>query len=162
MSPQRSEVSPSFGTVTARIGALSFDALGLVARYGNCTASRAPGWSLDEGEGHCDVELTSGPVPRAGHGRAALQPHDTAGHGRFEAPPMGRPQMVGDDQVKLLTGRFRGAVAEQGGGGMVPPHDRSRSVGKDNGIGDLFDDRFSQRRRVFHKLTASVEYCSAG
>ena len=99
MPPQPSEVAPSLGTITARIGALSFDALGHVARYGNCTASRAPGWSLDEGESHFDVELASGPVRRAGHGRAALQPHDTAGHGGFEAPPMGRPQMVGDDQV---------------------------------------------------------------
>src|SRR5438132_11175223 len=161
MSPQRSEASPSFGTVTARVGALSFDALGLVARYGNCTGSRASGWSLDEGEGHLHVELASGPVRRAGHGRAALQPHDAAGHGGFEAPPMGRPQMVGDDQVQLLTKRLRGAVAEEGGGGMVPPHDRSRRVVKDDGIGDVFEKRFSQRRRVFHELTASVKYRSA-
>src|SRR5207244_11931688 len=113
MSPQRSEASPSFGTVTARIGALSFDALGLVARYGNCTGSRASGWSLDEGEGHCDVELASGPVRRAGHGRAALQPHDTAGPGGFEAPPMGRPQRVGEEQAQLLTERSRRALGDQ-------------------------------------------------
>ena len=179
------------GTVTAGIDPLLLSALGHVARYGNGAARRPSGLSLDEGEGHCDVESASGLVCRVGQSRAALQFHDTVCHGGFEAAPMGRPQVCGDDQVELLTERLRGAVAGQGGG-MVPPHDRSCSVCEDNGIGDLFEDRFSQRRCVFHKLTppfridqfasaatrpgrdgtdrqprelsltASVEYCSAG
>ena len=140
-------------TVTAGIGPLLFNALGYGARYGNRAARRAPGLSLDEGEGHFDVESASGLVRRAGQGRAALQFHDTVGHGGFEATPMGRPQVFGDDQVELLTERLRGAGAEQGSG-TVPPPDRACSVCKDHGIGDLCEDRFSQRRRVFHELTS--------
>src|ERR1019366_9465944 len=38
---------------------------------------------------------------------------------------------------------------------MVPPPDRSCIVCKDNGITDLFKDRLSQRRYVFHKFSSS-------
>jgi hypothetical protein len=57
---------------------------------------------------------------------------------------MGRSQVFGDDQVELLAERLCGAIAEQSGGGMVPAPDCSCSICKDHGIGDLFEDRFSQ------------------
>src|SRR5882672_9395283 len=93
--------SSSAGILAAGIGPLLFNALGHVARYGNRAAR--PGLSLDEGEGHFDVEFASGLVRRAGHGWAALQLHDTASRSCFEAAPMGRPQVFGDDQVEILT-----------------------------------------------------------
>src|SRR5438132_7610454 len=145
------------GTVTAGIGPLLFNALGHVARYGTRAARRAPGLSFDEGEGHFDVEFASGLVRRAGHGWAALQLHDTVCYGCFEAAPMGRPQVFGDDQVEILTERLRGAVAEQGCGGMVPAPDRPRVVRIDDGISDLLEDRFGQGRRVFHELFVSLD-----
>src|SRR6266850_373599 len=37
---------------------------------------------------------------------------------------------------------------------MVTPHDRSRIVCIDDSIGDLLEDRISQRRRIFHELTS--------
>jgi hypothetical protein len=134
---------------------LLFYALGHVARYCNGAERRVLGFSLDQGEGHFDVEFASGLVRRAGHGRAALQLHDTICHSCFEAAPMGFPQVFGDDQVEILTERLRGTVAEQGCGGIVPPPDGSGIVCIDNGIGDLFEDRFSQREHIFHELTPS-------
>src|SRR5258705_2664442 len=145
----------------AGIRPLLFYALGHVARYRNGAARRVLGFSLNQGEGHFDVEFASGLMSRAGHGRSALQLDDTVCHGCFEAAPMGSPQVFGDNQVEILTECLRGAVAEQGGGGIVPPPNRSRIVCINNGIGDLFEDRFSQHRHVFHKLTLFQEHTSS-
>ena len=68
---------------------------------------------------------------------------------------MCRSQAFGDYQIELLTERLFGAVTEQRRGGTVPAPDRSCGIFKDRGIGDLFEDCFSQRKRVFHSLLLS-------
>src|SRR5437867_6598063 len=77
------------GNVTAGIGPLLFNALGHVARYGTRAARRAPGLSLDEGEGHFEAApvghgSTAGSFPcrlhRSRHrrsGRGSIQPAKT-------------------------------------------------------------------------------------
>jgi hypothetical protein len=50
-------------------------------------------------------------------------------------------QVLGNDQIERLTDSLRGAVTEQGGGGIVPQHDGTGSVSVDNRIGGLFEDQ---------------------
>src|SRR3954462_7331066 len=86
-------------------GALSGHAFADVARHGG----RAKYVSVvipDDREGHFDVKLASTLVQRAGQRRAALQLHDAPGHGRFEAGPVSRAQMLGDDEIETLAARF--------------------------------------------------------
>ena len=73
---------------------------------------------LELGEGHFDIKFAPGLVRCPGQSRAALQLHDTPSHGGFEATPVGRPEMFGDDQVDIVAECLRGAVTEQGGGGL--------------------------------------------
>ena len=72
---------------------------------------------------------------------------------------MCRSQVFGDYQIELLTERLFGAVTEQGRGGTVPAPDRSCGIFKYHGIGDLFEDCFSQR--VFQKLRAGLKLPSS-
>src|SRR5438445_11897884 len=114
----------SLGVVTAGVGPLLFHARRHVARYRNCSARRDSCASLHEGEGHLDVELASGSVGCTGHRWSALQLRLTIPHGGFEAAPMGRPQVFGDDQVETMTARLRSAIAEQVCIDTVPSPDR--------------------------------------
>src|SRR5262249_11395994 len=74
--------------------------------------------------------------------------------------PMGIAQALRDDEVEVLTERRRGAVAEQLRRGAVPPPDDAGGVGIDHGIGNLLDDRVSERRWIarglLHRLLPST------
>src|SRR5436190_4388358 len=92
---------------------LLFNALGHVARSRSRAARRPASLFLGEGEGHFDVKLASRLVRRAGQRWVSLQFHDSVCHGRLEAAPMSRPQVLGDDQIEILTEGLCGAVAKE-------------------------------------------------
>jgi hypothetical protein len=68
------------------------------------------------------------------------------------------PQMLGYDQIDILAERLLGRIAEQSGRGAVPAHDRSGTIGTDDGIGSRIENPLGQFETLFHgRVLLSVE-----
>src|SRR5574337_1728472 len=128
-----------------------------VPRHGHGTQHGA-GAIRDQGKAHFDVELAARFVHRAGDCRAPVQARRTVLYGGVEAAPMGGAQVLGNDEVEALAEGLGGGVAEQGGGGLVPPRDDALPVRVDEGVSRLVEDQFAQGGQCLSIFHAYLQY----
>jgi hypothetical protein len=93
---------------TAGSQSFLFNPFSHVPRYGDRTYHRSLDFAFDEGKRYLDVEFASGLMRRAGQRCATLQVDDTICHGCSKTAPMTLPQVLGNDQVEILTYEYSG------------------------------------------------------